>query len=193
MTLNYHARVARDPRIAGGEATIKGTRVTLRTVRQPGGRRDDGRDPQGLPDALQRGRPGGHRIRCGVGPGRSASRRGARGVRIKLDENLPTGLVQLLTGLGHDVDTVPDEGVAGQDYTVVWRAAQDAGRFLSTQDLDFSDARTFASGTHHGILLVRLPQPGRAALSERVATLFRGEEVESWAGCMVTRHCGRCA
>ena len=32
MTLDYHARIARDPRIAGGEATIKGTRVTLRTV-----------------------------------------------------------------------------------------------------------------------------------------------------------------
>lgn len=31
-TLDYHARLARDPRIAGGEATIKGTRVTLRTV-----------------------------------------------------------------------------------------------------------------------------------------------------------------
>lgn len=43
----------RDPRIAGGEATIKGTRVTLRTVLASlGGRRDDGRDPQGLPDAL---------------------------------------------------------------------------------------------------------------------------------------------
>jgi uncharacterized protein (DUF433 family) len=32
MPLDCHARIARDPRIAGGEATIKGTRVTLRTV-----------------------------------------------------------------------------------------------------------------------------------------------------------------
>ncbi|MEP6915206.1 MAG: DUF5615 family PIN-like protein [Acidobacteriota bacterium] len=107
-------------------------------------------------------------------------------MRIKLDENLPTGLVELLTGLGHDVDTVPDEGIAGQDDAVVWRAAQDAGRFLITQDLDFADARAFAPGTHHGILLVRLPQPGRAALSQRIATLFRVEDVGSWAACMVT-------
>lgn len=107
-------------------------------------------------------------------------------MRIKLDENIPTGLVGLLTGLGHDVDTAPDEGIAGQPDAVVWRAAQEAGRFLITQDLDFSDARAFAPGTHHGILMVRLPQPGRAALSERVATLFRMEDVDSWAACLVT-------
>ena len=62
-------------------------------------------------------------------------------MKIKLDENLPTGLVHLLASLEHDVDTVQDEGMAGQDDTVVWRAAQDAGRFFITQDLDFSDAR----------------------------------------------------
>jgi hypothetical protein len=74
--------------------------------------------------------------------------------------------------MGHDVDTVPDEGISAQDDTVIWRAAQDGGRFLITQDLDFSDARTFAPGTHHGIFLVR-PQPGRAALSEHDASLRR--------------------
>ena len=32
MTFNYHDRIHRDPRIAGGQAVMKGTRVTLRTV-----------------------------------------------------------------------------------------------------------------------------------------------------------------
>ena len=32
MPLNYQDRIARDARVAGGEAVIKGTRVTLRTV-----------------------------------------------------------------------------------------------------------------------------------------------------------------
>jgi len=32
MPLNYQDRINRDPKIAGGEAVIKGTRVTLRTV-----------------------------------------------------------------------------------------------------------------------------------------------------------------
>ena len=32
MTFNYHDRIQRDPRVAGEQAVIKGTRVTLRTV-----------------------------------------------------------------------------------------------------------------------------------------------------------------
>jgi predicted nuclease of predicted toxin-antitoxin system len=107
-------------------------------------------------------------------------------VKVKLDENLPAGLVSVLVALGHEVDTVPAEGIAGKDDDVVWRAAQTTGRFLVTQDLDFSDIRKYAPGTHHGLLLVRLPQPGRSALLDRVAALFRTEEVEAWAGCLVT-------
>jgi predicted nuclease of predicted toxin-antitoxin system len=107
-------------------------------------------------------------------------------VRIKLDENLPRQLVQLLNDLGHDVDTVRDEQIAGQDDRVVWAAAQAAHRFLVAQDLDFSDARRCTPGTHHGLLLVRLPQPGRLALAERVASLFRSEAVETWGGCVVS-------
>ncbi len=107
-------------------------------------------------------------------------------MRIKLDENLPAGLAPLLAALGHEVDTVPAEGIGGEDDDVVWRAAQADGRFLVTQDLDFSDARKYAPGTHHGLLLVRLPQPGRTALQDRVASLFRTEAVHTWSGCMVT-------
>lgn len=107
-------------------------------------------------------------------------------MNVKLDENLPHQLVELLTELGHDVDTVPDEQIVGRDDGVVWATAQAAGRFLVTQDLDFSDARKYTPGTHHGLLLIRLPQPGRLALAERVASLFRSEAVETWQGCIVS-------
>ena len=107
-------------------------------------------------------------------------------MRVKLDENLPHRLVPLLVELGHDVDTVVDEKLVGQDDGIVWDAAQTGGRFFSTQDLDFSDARKYMPGSHHGLLLVRLPQPGRAALFERIATLFRTEAVDEWPRCIVT-------
>ena len=107
-------------------------------------------------------------------------------MKIKLDENLPIRLVPLLTDLGHDVETVPDEQIAGRDDDVVWTGAQADGRFLGTQDLDFSDARKYRPGTHHGLLLIRLPQPGRTALFERVSTIFRTEAVDSWNGCIVS-------
>lgn len=106
-------------------------------------------------------------------------------MQIKLDENLPARLVAALALFGHDVDTVPAEGLSGRPDEDVWDAAQAAGRFLITQDLDFSDMRRFQPGTHHGILLVRLRNPGRNALFVKVKSLFENEAVESWAGCFV--------
>ena len=54
-----------------------------------------------------------------------------------------------------------------------------------TQDLDFSDMRRFSPGTHAGLLLLRLAQPGRDALLARVSALFALEAVDQWVGCLV--------
>jgi predicted nuclease of predicted toxin-antitoxin system len=106
-------------------------------------------------------------------------------VKIKLDENIPSGLVRVLSNLGHEVDTVPMEGLHGKPDDVVWEAVRAGGRFFVTQDLDFSDAREFAPGTHDGILIVRLRQPGRVALANRIAQVFHNEDMSSLAGCFV--------
>ena len=106
-------------------------------------------------------------------------------MKIKLDENIPARLAQILGHFGHQVDTVPAEGLAGQVDPEIWKAAQAEGRFLITQDLDFSDVDKFTPGSHHGLLLVRLRNPGRAALTRKVQILFQTEDVESWARCFV--------
>jgi predicted nuclease of predicted toxin-antitoxin system len=106
-------------------------------------------------------------------------------VNIKLDENMPERLVTVLSAFGHDVDTVRSEQLAGRDDADVWSAAQSAGRFLITQDLDFSDLRRYTPGTHAGLLLVRLAKPGRDALLERLSMLFATEPVDQWRGCLV--------
>jgi predicted nuclease of predicted toxin-antitoxin system len=106
-------------------------------------------------------------------------------MRIKLDENLPQALVPKLTAAGHDIQSVQHEGLTGKPDADIWRATQAEGRFLVTQDLDFSDVRRFQPGTHHGILLVRLRNPSRSELAARVAYLFHQERVEDWAGCFV--------
>lgn len=106
-------------------------------------------------------------------------------MNIKLDENMPEALVSILAGLGHDTDTVPQENLTGQADTQVWDAAQQAERFLITQDLDFSNSKKFVPGTHQGILLIRLRDPGRLALLHIVEALFATEPVDSWQGCLV--------
>ena len=106
-------------------------------------------------------------------------------MRIKLDENLPASLCACLAALGHDVDTAPAEGYAGAYDDEVWAAAQQDDRLLVTQDMDFSDLRRFVFGSHRGIVVVRLREPGRTRLSERLRAVFAAEDVESWAGCFV--------
>jgi predicted nuclease of predicted toxin-antitoxin system len=106
-------------------------------------------------------------------------------VKIKLDENLPERLAGVLQELGHDVDSVRAEDLAGRDDQEIWQAARSVDRFLITQDLDFSDIRHYTPGTHPGLLLVRLAQPGRDALFARVALLFATEAVKDWRGCLV--------
>ena len=107
-------------------------------------------------------------------------------MKLKLDENLPYSLVRHLASLGHDADSVFDERLTGDRDDVVWQAAQHDGRFLLTQDLDFSDARKYRPGAHHGLLLVRLAEPGREALYDRLSAVFADEDVESWKGCIVS-------
>lgn len=111
-------------------------------------------------------------------------------MKIKLDENIPAGLVVILNKLGYPTDTVLDEGLQGSNDGDVWAAAQQSGRFLITQDLDFSDIRRFQPGTHHGLLLLRLRDPGRHALFRRIQTLFLSEDLNHWKNCfvVVTEH-----
>jgi predicted nuclease of predicted toxin-antitoxin system len=106
-------------------------------------------------------------------------------MRIKIDENLPLQIALKLKSFGHDAHTAQEEGLSGCADRVIWEAAQRDERFLITQDLDFSDARRFAPGTHHGILLIRLHSPSRLSLIERIEELFQHENVSGWASCFV--------
>ena len=103
-------------------------------------------------------------------------------MKIKLDENMPAGLVTFLSSLAHDADGVIEEGLAGMPDAPVWDAVQQAERFFITQDLDFSDLRQLAPGAHYGILLIRLQQPTRRELDQCIRTIFQTEKVEEWSG-----------
>ncbi|MCL4692808.1 MAG: DUF5615 family PIN-like protein [Candidatus Hydrogenedentes bacterium] len=106
-------------------------------------------------------------------------------MKIKLEENMPSQLALHLSRLGHDVETVPQEGLAGNEDSIVWAVAQNEGRFFITQDLDFSDIKRFASSHHAGLLIVRLRTPNRRALVQRLCELFQTDDAESWTGCFV--------
>ena len=106
-------------------------------------------------------------------------------MKIKLDENIPQRVKSVLIELGHQVDTVAEEKLIGAVDDRIWLAAQTEGRFLITQDLDFSNIQKFTPGTHAGILVVRLANGGREALMRRIEQVFRSEAIEGWKGCFV--------
>jgi predicted nuclease of predicted toxin-antitoxin system len=106
-------------------------------------------------------------------------------MKLKLDENLPARAAQRLRDMGHNVETVLEEGLGGQSDATIWQAAQSEDRFLITQDLDFSDMRQFTPGTHPGILLVRLDDLEQPRIAEFLDAWFSMSQVETWAGAFV--------
>jgi predicted nuclease of predicted toxin-antitoxin system len=106
-------------------------------------------------------------------------------VKLKLDENIPVSIAEVLTPLGDDVHTVTDEGLIGRADQEIWTHCQLEDRLLITQDLDFSDSRKFQPGSHAGIILVRLQNPGRLALLGLLSSVFRNHDIETWKGCFV--------
>jgi len=108
-------------------------------------------------------------------------------MKIKLDENVPSSLSGILNALGHDCDSVIDEGLAGHADVPVWQAAQQAERFFVTQDLDFSDPRQFAPGTHFGVLLIRLHNPTRADLLRGFESFSRWNQLKVGHGVLLSQ------
>jgi predicted nuclease of predicted toxin-antitoxin system len=76
-------------------------------------------------------------------------------MRLKLDENLPSDLADNLSSRGHDVDTVADEGLSGEDDPTVLTAAIQHERLIMTLDRGFGDVRIYPPGSHPGIVVLR--------------------------------------
>ena len=106
-------------------------------------------------------------------------------MKLKLDENIAESAAPRLAALGFDVDTALGEGLGGKSDPEVWAAAQREGRFLVTHDLDFSDVRKFAPGTHHGLLLVRLPDSEQWRVGDHLVAWFSAPDVRTWKRCLV--------
>jgi predicted nuclease of predicted toxin-antitoxin system len=106
-------------------------------------------------------------------------------VKVKLDENIPHTVCQRLALLGVDADSVLDERLGGRPDADVWGAAQAEERFFVTQDLDFSDRQKFSPGTHHGLLLVRLPGAEQWRIGDYVVAWLSSPDAATWQRCFV--------
>ena len=106
-------------------------------------------------------------------------------MRIKLDENLSRHLKADLSGLGHDVETVAEEGLLSQPDTVVATAARRVERMLFTLDVGFADLRKYPPGAHPGIVVFRPVVMGPRTVNAFVLSFVRNSDVEKLRGCLV--------
>jgi predicted nuclease of predicted toxin-antitoxin system len=106
-------------------------------------------------------------------------------LKIKLDENMPAAAKVAAETLGHDVETVADEGMQGAPDRDVFEAAQRESRFLITLDVDFGDVRQYPPGSHAGIAILRLDSTDFQTTTDAVRRLLTSHELGDLTRCLV--------
>ncbi len=106
-------------------------------------------------------------------------------MRVKLDEGLSYRLRPILEDLGHDVDTVIEEGLTSEPDARIAQIAGHNERMLFTLDKGLGDIRSYAPGEHPGIVVFRLSTVGPGAMNRFVTEFVRDHDLAPLAGCLV--------
>ena len=103
-------------------------------------------------------------------------------MKIFADENIPAMTVRELRNLGHDVKDIrgtESEGMADED---IWKMLRKDKRLLITTDKGFLHKRY---ESHNGILIIRLKQPNRLKIHEKVMRAMNLFKEDGWQGLTV--------
>ena len=103
-------------------------------------------------------------------------------MNILVDENIPRMTVDGLRAAGHDVRDVRGTGDQGVVDELLWQVACRERRLLVTTDKGFAQHR---GEPHSGILVVRLRQPTRQKIHDRVMQAIAQFREADWPGMLV--------
>ena len=110
-------------------------------------------------------------------------------MNIKVDEDLPRGVVVLLREKGYHADSVIEQGFAGWKDTQLWEEIQKESRLLITADKGFANIRTYPPGTHAGVILLHPDQDGIRPIVELIESVLEKHDLNFFSGttAVVTR------
>jgi predicted nuclease of predicted toxin-antitoxin system len=96
-------------------------------------------------------------------------------LKVKLDENLGDRGAEYFRQAGHDVATVPEQGLCSSADDKLLGICRAEKRCLVTLDLDFGNPLLFKPEDYAGIAVLRLPpKPNPEDLFDAVRTLIQG-------------------
>jgi len=103
-------------------------------------------------------------------------------MKVFVDENIPLITVRELREQGFDVIDIRGTDDQGLNDELLWQKAQKGKCLFITTDKGFSNYR---DKPHHGILIIRLKQPTRLRIHQRIMQAIGKHSEEDWAGLMV--------
>ena len=102
-------------------------------------------------------------------------------MKFLADQDVWAATTAFLRGLGHDVVTASDLGMAQADDVDLLAAAQQQGRIFVTRDRDYGSL-VFVQGNAPGVIYLRILPSTRDAVHaelERVLTLYPEAELQT--------------
>ena len=105
--------------------------------------------------------------------------------RFVVDENLPQEVASWLSSQGFCAEHIAQVSLRGAPDDQVFHYAQQQGAILVTRDKDFVDKRRFPSGTHYGIMFLRLKNWRRQNILRRLQEALAQLSGQSLQGKLV--------
>jgi len=106
-------------------------------------------------------------------------------VPVKVDEDLPGEIANLVIAAGHDAATVFAQGHTGLPDEQLWPKIQQEQRMLFTADKGFANAANYPPGSHAGVVLFRLPRESRVGYIRLAEFLLAQRKLDDIVGAIV--------
>ncbi len=113
-------------------------------------------------------------------------------MKFFLDENIPFSSAKMLKDLGHEVEHVRTVGLRGSSDTKVAEYAREHDSILISRDLDFGNILLYPQGSHHGVLVIRLPHDFTGKqITEKLREFIETIDVDDLEGRITVLELGR--